>query len=555
MNKILQKLLDIRFILLLFVILSLPLLELPGLQMDAGNPDYYALHILHPDKVPIWCYPDNVLSTMFTGDAFRFPLLNSLYGTNLPAYIYLLFSRFLGSSIASVRILHLLYSVAILFLFHFLLQHTTHSGILSSVCILLLAIDPSMVFAPRTRFYLQLFPYLFFVPGLLIMVNQLKALAEKRQNNLHIFGACLLMGLGASSYFIFAGYCGAVFLVLCLSYFIFKPKKLTTLLASIVGFVTGYLPFLYAHASILLQTGFQGWLDAMKAMSGAYGISEGQVSIITRFLHFFEILASLSGGNSILIEITGQSIGNLVGTVYVIIFLLLFAASIYLLFRVLHKDKKTFFAEKDIILLAILDVIFFVHFVLAMIVGNSLMYQHYIMLLPVMYLISAITLFRFISSAPPNLSHFIYSSRLHCCVLLLLTILLITRTGIIYHHIALTDGGIEYYSGAVNEIGEYLDNITTDQDVIICPQWGYWMGTAIITEGQKTIWNDTTSENIIVRVLNNEKASTYYLVSDNITSPTLLKEILQSTNLEIERVIPFSDYGNILEPQIIVLHN
>lgn len=86
-----KNLVNIQVILIIFLILSLMYIELPGVYMDAINPGYMALYMKNPTNVPIWCYSDNIVSKIIfhlcNHADINMPIFNSLYGTCIPAYI------------------------------------------------------------------------------------------------------------------------------------------------------------------------------------------------------------------------------------------------------------------------------------------------------------------------------------------------------------------------------------------------------------------------------------------------------------------------------------
>lgn len=70
--------------------------------MDSVNPDYIVAWLLRGDHhIPGWIYTDNYLA-----GEYNFPIMNSLYGGNITAYIGLFFFRVFGFGLEQVRIFH-----------------------------------------------------------------------------------------------------------------------------------------------------------------------------------------------------------------------------------------------------------------------------------------------------------------------------------------------------------------------------------------------------------------------------------------------------------------
>lgn len=541
-----KKICNIKIIFIIIVVLNLQYINLPGLYMDAVNPDYVSVYIRNPTNVPMWGYTDNIISTIFLNKPYGYPILNSLYGMNYPAYILLFISYIFGNGIFTVRLLHILYSLGILFFCYFFMKKISDSEISALSCTFLLALNPSFLFSFRTQYYLQLFPHLFFIPGFLLMVN---GIIEKEKRKIKIiFLASILMGVAASSYFIFVGYYGAlflVFLVIC----ILKKENLRLVGNSILGFLLGYFPFLYAHFSILIQQGRDNYIKILKSLD-TYGISNGQKNILDRLKNNIYQIGNLSGGNSISKLVTQREIGNEYRYCFNILFIFLFSISFLILFLKFKKYKHKVLENKKWLALILLDFIFIVHFIMGLIIGTSLDYQHYIMLLPIMHMIIFLTIYTiykrlFIGTKISDIFYFMGIS--------VIGVFSIIQIEIIYKNINETRGG-GMYSGVINDVGNYLENITTDSDIIICPQWGYWMGISIITNGEKIIWNDTSPEIIIQKIKSTMRNGKYYVILDNNTNLELIDLILKETNGKIENIISFNDYGNILNTKILLIN-
>lgn len=545
-NKIIQmikKNCNVEIIFVIIIVLSLQYLNLPGLYMDAVNPDYMAMHIKNSENVPLWGYTDNIFATLFLNKPYQYPILNSLYGMNYPAYILLLISFIFGNNMLTVRVVHILYSLGILFFCYLFIKRITHNAIWASGCLLLLGLNPTFLFAFRTQYYLQLFPHLFFIPGFLFMIN---GVSEKRRKI--IFLASFLIGIAASSYFIFGGYYVAIFLIICIYC---KEKKIKSAVNSILGFLIGYFPFIYTHFSILIQGGKFNYIEILKSLN-VYGISEGQKSFLERLKHIIVQIGNLSGGNNIVKLITGRDITNTYRYYFnaIFIFIFIFIMSWVILFTEYIKCKDKFLESKNLLALISLNLIFIMHFILGLIIGTSLDYQHYIMLLPIMYMIIFLTIYIIYKKL------FVINKKLYTFYFVsigIIGIYSIFQIETIYKNINETKG-IGMYSNVINDIGCYLENITTDKDVIICPQWGYWMGIAVITNGEKMIWNDTSPEVIIQKIKYTELIDKYYMVLDNNTNLELLNLILNETDVKIEEIISFYDYGDILNVKVILMH-
>lgn len=55
-----------------------------------------------------------------------------------------------------------------------------------------------------------------------------------------------------------------------------------------------------------------------------------------------------------------------------------------------------------------------------------------------------------------------------------------------------------------------------ENSVLICPQWGYWMGISLLTGGEKEIWFNTDTQEIINNLNSRgDIKKCYILIADN----------------------------------------
>ena len=545
MKNILKNIFDIRFVMILFVVLSLPYFDLPGLYMDAVNPDYISEYILGNGKLPAWIYPDNAISTLF-GKPWGFPLLNSLYGTNFTAYILLLVSLVIGNGVYAVRMCHILFFVAMIYAAYRLVLSATNNKKIATLAGFLIAIEPSIIFAQRSQYYLQLFPLIFFYAAIALIISQV--VKQTFLNGKQTFIAGILFGVAVGLYFIFAGYFVGVFLVVAI-YMILEKKQIKKILTLVVSFVIGYLPYIYAHLSILVQKGPQNYIETLKSVDN-YGLTDGQKGIIYNIYDFTAEYMNLFSGNSIIHTFTGESVSQN-WFVYVISVFLLVVAICSMIYVIIRIKQRNFSAI--IWLIAFVDSTIIMHLFIAMLAGAALSYQHYIMIIPNMMLISVLFFYEIYNNQKQSKQNYTIKSNvigeILVCVYVVISAVNIASG---YSSIART-GGIGYYSHSINTLGYYLKDNVTENDVIICPQWGYWMGIAVITEGKSIIWNDTSLD-IIVSKLSNSQIERLYIVDDNQTDDALIDDIIQASRKKVSFEVPFErSTGNTNEIRLLVV--
>ena len=540
-----EKIANIKFVLLIFGVISLIYLEIPGLYLDAVNPDYFGLHVLHSENVPQWAYSDNVIATFLEGNTeySHFPILNSLYGTCFEAYFMMIWAIFFGYGVYAIRTLHILYVLILILGVYFLLKYLfENQKINATIATFLLAMEPSLVFSERTQFYIQLFPHIFFLFGLLLIIKSITTDENKKRNG--ICGA-ILLGLSASSYFIFVFYFIAAFFSCIIIKILQKEKWFKQSINWIIGFFIGFLPYIYAHISIILTQGIGGWIIALKGLD-AYGLSDGaQASLIERFQHICKMFGNIAGGASIIQIMTGGDIGYTYGKIFALVYMCAVVASIY----VLIKKRKEIASSKTLMALIILDNILLWHCLLSLIIGNALGYQHFIMLLPIMYLTIVIVtkeLCRlWISINRKGQGIRIIMSFSTLCLIVISA----ERLWEGYSLIEKTNG-YTYYSEAINDLAYYLDGVVTDSDVIVSPQWGYWMQIACVTQGEKLIWVDTDKDALQWRIDTSTIEGKFFVVVDTNTDVEMIEGLMSSNGYQLEGESVFKDFGEVLLPTV-----
>ncbi|MEE3624770.1 glycosyltransferase family 39 protein [Nitrospirillum sp. BR 11752] len=546
-----------RFALAVFGILSLAYMSVPGLYMDAVNPDYLAFVPSKPGGfIPAWLYPDNILFP-----DFRHPLLASLYGGATPGYIAMVFFGIFGHGLASLRLLHICYGLAILSLVYLLLRSSTGRLGLAVVAILILGTDPSFIFAWRTQYYLQIFPLLFFIPALFLLS---RTLIQQRDESKVMWGRFLLAGFlagfSAWSYFIYAFYTGAILAVLVFLLWSRRTVMWKAALCFLLGAALGESPFIYAHLSIPLQVGIAGYIEDLRYLQSGYGVLNGQAdTIFQRFSHVLDLWFSVSGGLPLERVMYGEEMSRMMdadflarrtpnygpwviaaflGVIAVLAAALKFSSAARA--RVLQSPK----GRRSVYLLIMIVAVMIAHFIFGMVMGRPLKYQHYAMLLILMD-IGAFTALAIILSICSPVWRIRWPLAGICGFVILVNVV---HTYGIYEHLQKTGGRAEY-TDVINRVGEYVQELPQDA-IVAFPQWGYWMGALIIAGADREVWEATTVDALIKRI--NESPfrhrNFYILVSAN--DPTALDRIAAATGLTLTGTRVFSDRAAV--PQAIV---
>lgn len=533
-NNIVQSIKNDKFAIVIFMLISIININLPGLYMDSVNPDYLAVYLKKPQFTPAWIYNDN-----FLAPDYRIPLLNSLYGGATPAYIGCLFWKVVGYNIFSVRILHVLYGMLLLYLFYKIIMKVTKKPSLASFCTILLAVEPTYVFAWRTQYYLQLFPLITFIPALYLISKELTDIySNGTWDKKRIAISAMLFGFSAWGYFIFTIYSASIFVMLL--YVLIKKniEKIKPLFIFCVNFLVGYSLFIYAHLSIIINEGFANYIKVVTSLNKAYSISDGNnVSFIEKVNHTTSLLAGLTGGNNISKVVFGNENLNNLGILVGVILGILIIVSITLDYIYNDNLKTEIKLMKKMIFFIIL-----IHTVFGIAIGNSLQFQHYVMILVLLYIggtLSALEIYNLYKNNilkinPHNfLIKFLFP-------ILAIFFICINMLGVIKINQELEKtGGKGSYSDVINSIGEYIYALPNNT-VIAFPQWGYWMGASLLTGGTKELWSTQNVDEFISKF--NSKTphmKEFYIVLEPEKSDVEIEKIVQQLNYTLKDKIIF----------------
>lgn len=471
---------------LIFCIYGFKDLGLPGLYMDAVNPDYLAAWIQRGSvSIPAWIYPDNWLA-----GPYEVPLLNSLYGGNSPAYLAALFFKIVGFGAVELRLFHSILGIALLATMIWCLVQWQLPRIAVVIFASLLASDPTYIYAWRTQYYLQLYPLIWFFLGVGLLggcvVNHENS--ARRERLVRVTLAGFLIGFSAYSYFIFALYAGSVASVLFRTLRKRGDNSFTYLLT---GMIVGFSPYVYAHASIILNTDFSSYVDQIKGLQTAYGVVDtSQGGPLERVSIVAERLAQLVVGRGVETTIFGFPERHYSGTYLALFFVAVF---FFLYCPTLFSKKGTPIAKTDtepksnlVTMTHLASACLLSHLTFALLVGKPLGVQHYIMTLPLTYMTCAILFSRVWSSETNKILK--ATIKVTSFVLVVVVLFVNMMTGNRISTRLAIEGGNGLYSDAINTAGLYLKALPTET-ALLFPQWGYWMGILTITGPRHPIYH------------------------------------------------------------------
>jgi hypothetical protein len=442
---------------LLFCLGSAFLIDLPGIYMDAVNPDYMAVHILHPlaTNLPVWSMPGNMLIG-------RFPLLGNIYYGALPLYLGLPIYLVFGTGIEGIRLSHMMFGLLVLMGGAAFLRAWNVRPLIAAVALCALALDPAFLFAWRTQFHITLLP-LAPLLGSVALTQSTHEAASRRTAVL----AGLLAGIACYGYFIFGFLVPAAFVH---AWIVFRRSGQVTVIWWLAGFAMGVAP--YALAVVLLWDATGGAADfSAYIRSTLTTLSPGQshLALLQRVNLFFDYvgLSVLGHGpNAMMI----QQYPSVAPTLRLV--LLLGLPLCGLISWVNRKVKPP-----GLPLLAGFVVGLFC---LVMAFGDRLWLHHFAVLVPILYLACAS-----VSEAVVRLGLGFTWSRIAAMPGTVLFGVLIGANVIdakeVFSSLNQT-GGVGYYSDAIDRFA--TDSLSVkDPTFYLFPDWGVFMSFVMLTHG------------------------------------------------------------------------
>lgn len=352
------------------LIVATPFLSRPALYLDAVNPDYLAIKILHP-SIPntIWVLPGNLIQG-------RFPVMaGSIYHGSLQAYLAVPFTWLMCPDVLTVRILHICETILVCIAAFILIRRVSGSTALAAIGALPLAVDPAFVFAFRTQAYLTTFPIFFMLCGCILLTG-------RKSSILGHVAAGSLFGLAAWGYFVHLFVLPGVGLFLLTRQLGYGPSRLRLFAAFGIGLVMGALPYLLGYALIVHALGGVSHAIAwFRVVISDLHIDEAET--------LPERIAAVLGFAAI--ALTGEWVWRVVWAVYhtdygqvAKLFVLLAAPLVGFGLAIRGSAIRT---GAKLVLYAIISYV-----AVAIVFGSRLGGHHFVLLLPLLYVLFALSL-------------------------------------------------------------------------------------------------------------------------------------------------------------------
>ncbi|WP_144409490.1 glycosyltransferase family 39 protein [Martelella endophytica] len=471
---------------------------LPGLYMDAVNPDYLAGKTLNPElRNATWFPPTEI-----------FPLLGNLYHGVQNYYVGLPVFELLGFNMLSLRVSQGVFASGILILYQIIIMKATGSRSVSLVGSLCLAIDMAFLASFRTQMYIVISGVFWLFMSLYFIFKMDSYRISKNNPNSGITRGLLrsdwiipgvFSGLSIYSYFVFSFFVPALLIIVYLS-----ARNIACVFRFCAGLCIGVLPYVVGYISLAAALGgVTPALDWLKnALGGLDPMSDHQ-GLWQRLEYSWSLvyLALSNYGNNILIFGSADKPIFACAKIYTmaISFIILF---LYFIFDVIKRKRGNDYDIRMYSSVVLLPISFIV---ISSVFGSRLWAHHFSALIPLCYLILFLAISRVLHGGLGGGKVWRVSFSVALCLLFLIGNTLQQRAFFLKLE---ETGGVGKFSDAINRMADNAMSLP-EQVVHVFPEWGFMMPFAFLT-GNRRLYETDLSVEILGRLAREGKIVRIY---------------------------------------------
>jgi hypothetical protein len=453
-----------------FCVCALRNLELPGLYMDAINPDYLVARWLHPTLAnPVWVLPGPKL-----------PILGNLYHGTQTLWLGLLTYGVLGTSVVSARLTHALFGAVIVLFAWLILRRVTGRPLLAVALATVLATDMAFLGSFRTQAYIILAGQAWMMCGVYLAV----CAAQRGQTvgRLLLVLCGVSMGLAVYGYFVFLFFLPPVAWLAVFGGG--REGAMRRVSAWAAGFAIGMLPYVVGYAGVMYASGgpapFVEWLrNALTGLKPTGASPDYLSGLASAFTHARMGMAGV--GNELMMTNQILSASQTVAKPTLTV-----AAMAVCLVGAWHERRRDPRWARTLLAFALLPA---VYVLLAAGFGARMGTHHFTVLVAVGYLVLGAALHWLSIRLRGGLQ-----TRAVAGVLLLLPLLVSNVIQQNRVHAALVQTGGTGMSSDALVILSRTALVEKQRAVWYFPEWGFFMPFAFLTGNQVTYELDVTPE-------------------------------------------------------------
>lgn len=445
---------------LLYGISAMRQVELPGLYMDAINPDFLVAQTLDGHiHNPVWRMPGPSM-----------PVLGGIYYGAQTYYLGLGVFAVLGESVVSARIAHALLGLSIVLLLYLLVRRATSNPMLALLAGAGLATDIAFIASFRSQNYIVLGGEIWLLASLLLLLDG----AGGRRGRWTLLASGVCMGLAAYGYFVHLFFAPVL---LALALFWRESDSLRTRVALWGGgFIVGMLPYVLGYGLALIATGgpgpFLAWLRGTLVQLHPLGESTGYLDGLTVSLRNARLALHGSGNDLMLL---GESLVPDGIHAWLVAILL---ATLVCIIGLARKWRDGLRGQQGYKWLAVLPVCYLL---VAGIFGARLWVHHFSVLVALAYLTLALAVHQLLGLVRANETH---KRRLASGIAVAVLGVLVLGANFAQQNRFFArleqTGGVGMATNASTALAESA-LAERDRAVYLFPEWGFFMPFAFLT--------------------------------------------------------------------------
>ena len=256
-------------------------IELPGIYMDAVNPDYMVARILGSGARSFagWAPPGNDL-------LHRFPVLVGLHHGSMQFWLGLPLFAIFGMSVTGLRLVHMCFALGVLAASYWLLLRGGVRRWLAAGACIALALDPAFVFAFRTQGYITMAPFALLMLTVGALMRARDTVDRKRTAWLIVSGG--MAGLACFGYFIYSFFLPC--LLIAASRLPSGRNRMRNVGWLCLGIALGASPYVAGYALIAYDMkSIRGAWSHLISVEPGLGLAARNGSLAERFDHLVEM--------------------------------------------------------------------------------------------------------------------------------------------------------------------------------------------------------------------------------------------------------------------------
>jgi putative flippase GtrA len=450
--------------------------DLPGLYMDAVNPDYLAARTLNPELPnAVWMQP-----------TLGLPVLGALYHGVQTYYVGLPVYALLGFNLLALRVAQGLFAGGILVMVQLVLQRATGSLLLAVAGALCLATELAFIASFRTQFYIVVAGAFWLLLAVYLALGRrtlastasthsipVNAAATGTFPTLPWFFSGLCAGLAVYSYFVFL-----FFLPVFVAMGWWHTRNWRAVLTWLLGFALGMQTYVLGYLLAITALGGLGpALEWLRSSSDGLDPMSSQLSIGQRLANAWSVLLITlqNAGNELMIFRTAEQSAWAMWKVRLLVLAPLLLAALGLFHRATRRGDAEDEPRTQGLLanwhVALLPLSFFG---VTLVFGDRLWSHHYSSLIPVVYVVLFVAAWQLQRALRKTLPRWAGAA-----------LVAIVIGGNLYQQQGfferLTEtGGVTLFSNAINRLAD--DALSMPEELVhVFPEWGFGMPFAFLT--------------------------------------------------------------------------